>query len=97
MKASELLKLFNSRTFQLVLGAGAVSVAGLKTITIRNLAVTRTSLELASLTITDAGAIAIADPSHLRVPLCCGCCPLVYGAGCQTRSRPRCAQRRAGG
>ena len=37
MKASELLKLFNSRTCQLVLGAGAVSVAGLKTITIRNL------------------------------------------------------------
>ena len=51
MKTSELLKLFNSRTCQLVLGAGAVSVAGLKTITIRNLAVTRTSLALSSLTI----------------------------------------------
>ena len=51
MKASEFLKLFNSRTCQLVLGAGAVSVAGLKTITIRNLAVTRTSLALSSLTI----------------------------------------------
>ena len=51
LKTSELLKLFNSRTCQLVLGAGAVSVAGLKTITIRNLAVTRTSLALSSLVI----------------------------------------------
>ena len=51
MKTSELLKLFNSRTCQLVLGAGAVSVAGLKTITIRNLAITRTSLALSALVI----------------------------------------------
>ena len=43
--------MFNSRTCQLVLGAGAVSVAGLKTITIRNLAVTRTSLALSALVI----------------------------------------------
>ena len=34
------------RTCQLVLGAGAVSLAGLKTITIRNLAVTLRSLAL---------------------------------------------------
>ena len=40
--------MFNSRTCQLVLGAGAVSVAGLKTITIRNLAITRTSLALSA-------------------------------------------------
>ena len=33
------------RTCQLVLGAGAVSLAGLKTITIRNLAITLRSLE----------------------------------------------------
>jgi len=46
MKTSELLKLFNSRTCQLVLGAGAVSMAGLKTITIRNLGVTLRSLSL---------------------------------------------------
>ena len=52
VKTSELLKLFNSRTCQLVLGAGAVSVAGLKTITIRNLAITRTSLALSALVIT---------------------------------------------
>ena len=51
VKTSELLKLFNSRTCQLVLGAGAVSVAGLKTITIRNLAITRTSLALSALVI----------------------------------------------
>merc|ERR1712003_534806 len=51
IKITELLKLFNSRTCQLVLGAGAVSVAGLKTITIRHLAVTRTSLALSSLII----------------------------------------------
>ena len=35
LKVAELLKLFNSRTCQLVLGAGAVNMAGLKTITIR--------------------------------------------------------------
>lgn len=46
MKIAELLKLFNSRTCQLVLGAGAVNLAGLKTITIRNLAVTQRSLSL---------------------------------------------------
>ena len=46
MKTAELLKLFNSRTCQLVLGAGAVSMAGLKTITIRNLGVTLRSLNL---------------------------------------------------
>ena len=46
LKIAELLKLFNSRTCQLVLGAGAVSIAGLKTITIRNLGVTLRSLNL---------------------------------------------------
>jgi hypothetical protein len=35
LKTADLLKLFNSRACQLVLGAGAVSMAGLKTITIR--------------------------------------------------------------
>jgi len=45
LKLGDLLKLFNSRTCQLVLGAGAVSLAGLKTITIRNLAITLRSLE----------------------------------------------------
>jgi len=51
LKLAELLKLFNSRTCQLVLGAGAVNLAGLKTITIRNLAVTLRSLSLVSGTI----------------------------------------------
>jgi len=46
IKVVELLKLFNSRTCQLILGAGAVSMAGLKTITIRNLCVTLRSLNL---------------------------------------------------
>jgi len=36
LKTADLLKLFNSRACQLVLGAGAVSLAGLKTITIRS-------------------------------------------------------------
>jgi hypothetical protein len=36
LKTADLLKLFNSRACQLVLGAGAVSMAGLKTITIRS-------------------------------------------------------------
>ena len=48
LKMADLLKLFNSRTCQLVLGAGAVSLAGLKTITIRNLAVTLRTLSLVS-------------------------------------------------
>jgi len=48
LKIADLLKLFNSRTCQLVLGAGAVSLAGLKTITIRNLAVTLRSLAVLS-------------------------------------------------
>ena len=38
LKAAELVKFFNSRVCQLVLGAGAISVSGLRTITIRNLA-----------------------------------------------------------
>lgn len=51
LKTADLLKLFNSRTCQLVLGAGAVSTAGLKTITIRNLAITLRSLDLVAKTI----------------------------------------------
>ena len=42
-----------------MLGAGAVSVAGLKTITVRHLAVTRSSLELVT---------------RVRVVLCTGLC-----------------------
>jgi len=48
MKSAELFKLFNSRSCQLVLGAGAVNMAGLKTITIRNLAIALRSLALIS-------------------------------------------------
>ena len=33
----ELLKMFNSRTCQLILGAGALQLVGLKTITTKNL------------------------------------------------------------
>ena len=42
----ELLKTFNSRTCQLVLGAGALPLVGLKTITSRNLALASRSLQL---------------------------------------------------
>jgi len=48
IKVAEVLKLFNSRTCQLVLGTGAVSLAGLKTITIRNLSITLRSLAVVS-------------------------------------------------
>ena len=44
----ELLKTFNSRTCQLVLGAGALSLVGLKTISSRNLALASRSLQLVS-------------------------------------------------
>lgn len=43
---AELLRMFNSRSCQLVLGAGALKTAGLKTITSTNLALTSRSLQL---------------------------------------------------
>lgn len=43
---SELLRTFNSRSCQLVLGAGALQTAGLKTITSTNLALTSRALQL---------------------------------------------------
>ncbi|CAH1791272.1 unnamed protein product [Owenia fusiformis] len=42
----ELLKIFNSRTCQLVLGAGALQLVGLKTITTKNLALASRCLQL---------------------------------------------------
>ena len=45
----ELLKTFNSRTCQLVLGAGALPLVGLKTISSRNLALASRSLQLIAL------------------------------------------------
>uniref|UniRef100_A0A1I7U730 Vacuolar protein sorting-associated protein 54 n=1 Tax=Caenorhabditis tropicalis TaxID=1561998 RepID=A0A1I7U730_9PELO len=42
----ELLKVFNSRCCQLILGAGALQLVGLKTISVRNLALAGRSLEL---------------------------------------------------
>ncbi|XP_067943654.1 vacuolar protein sorting-associated protein 54-like isoform X2 [Watersipora subatra] len=45
-KLTEIIKLFNSRSSQLVLGAGALRLAGLKTITAKNLALLQSSLEL---------------------------------------------------
>ena len=46
LKTAELLKIYNSKISQLVLGAGAIIVSGLKTITIRNMALAKRSLEL---------------------------------------------------
>lgn len=46
LKTAELIKFFNSRVCQLVLGAGAINVSGLKTITIRNLALASRSVDL---------------------------------------------------
>jgi len=62
LKVAELLKLFNSRTCQLVLGAGAVNMAGLKTITIRNLAVTLRSLSLVSGVVPDIRSHLLSGP-----------------------------------
>lgn len=45
-RVCELLTLFNSRTCQLVLGAGALQLAGLKTITTRNLGLASRCLQL---------------------------------------------------
>jgi vacuolar protein sorting-associated protein 54 len=46
LKTAELMKFFNSRICQLIIGAGAISVSGLKTITIRNLALAGRSVQL---------------------------------------------------
>uniref|UniRef100_A0A673STN9 Vacuolar protein sorting-associated protein 54 n=1 Tax=Suricata suricatta TaxID=37032 RepID=A0A673STN9_SURSU len=45
-RLSDLLKYFNSRSCQLVLGAGALQVVGLKTITTKNLALSSRCLQL---------------------------------------------------
>ncbi|XP_053316120.1 vacuolar protein sorting-associated protein 54 [Spea bombifrons] len=45
-RLTELLKYFNSRSCQLVLGAGALQVVGLKTITTKNLALSSRCLQL---------------------------------------------------
>eukprot|EP00850_Spirogloea_muscicola_P018796 SM000176S03127 [mRNA] locus=s176:89841:95315:+ [translate_table: standard] len=45
-RVAELLKLFNSRTCQLVLGAGAMQVSGLKSITAKHLALASQSISL---------------------------------------------------
>ena len=45
LRAAEIIKFYNSKICQLVLGVGAISVSGLKTITIRNLALARRSLQ----------------------------------------------------
>lgn len=47
----ELLKLFNSRTCQLILGAGALQISGLKTISTKNLALASRCLQLVILLI----------------------------------------------
>uniref|UniRef100_A0A914UTW1 Vacuolar protein sorting-associated protein 54 n=1 Tax=Plectus sambesii TaxID=2011161 RepID=A0A914UTW1_9BILA len=46
IKLVELLKNFNSRTCQLILGAGALQLVGLKTISVRNLALASRCLQL---------------------------------------------------
>ncbi|KAI5089780.1 vacuolar protein sorting-associated protein 54, partial [Silurus meridionalis] len=46
IRMTDLLKLFNSRSCQLVLGAGALQVVGLKTITTKNLALVARCLQL---------------------------------------------------
>ena len=51
-KLVELLKTFNSRTCQLVMGAGALQLVGLKTISTKNLALASRSLQLALLLVT---------------------------------------------
>ncbi|XP_022090825.1 vacuolar protein sorting-associated protein 54-like [Acanthaster planci] len=45
----EILQMFNSRSCQLILGAGALQVVGLKTITTKNLALTSRCLQLVTL------------------------------------------------
>ena len=46
LKVAEIMKFFNSRICQLIIGAGAISVSGLKTITIRNLALAQRAVQL---------------------------------------------------
>ena len=46
LKSAEIIKFYNSRICQLILGVAAISVSGLKTITIRNLALAKQSLQV---------------------------------------------------
>ena len=46
LKTAEMMKFFNSRICQLIIGAGAISVSGLKTITVRNLALAQRAVQL---------------------------------------------------
>ena len=48
LKSAEIIKFYNSRICQLILGVAAISVSGLKTITIRNLALAKQSLQVQS-------------------------------------------------
>ncbi|KAL3268454.1 hypothetical protein HHI36_007565 [Cryptolaemus montrouzieri] len=62
---SELLRMFNSRSCQLVLGAGALKTAGLKTITSTNLALTSRSLQLVLWIIPISELILVQYPMNL--------------------------------
>lgn len=68
-RAAELLKLFNARSCALVLGAGALQCAGLKSITAKHLALCSQSLALAGAALPHArAALARALPPQ-RAPL----------------------------
>jgi vacuolar protein sorting-associated protein 54 len=49
LKSAEIIKFYNSRICQLIIGVGAINVSGLKTITIRNLALAKQSLQVTRL------------------------------------------------
>lgn len=46
LKTAEMVKFYNSKICQLIIGAGAISVSGLKTITVRNLALAQRTIQL---------------------------------------------------
>ena len=69
-KTAELLRVFNSRTSQLVLGAGAMRTAGLRSITAKHLALATESVRLFALvTPLASNALSPALPESRRVGL----------------------------
>ena len=55
-RVCELLSLFNSRTCQLILGAGALQLVGLKTITTKNLALASRCLQVININAVYSGS-----------------------------------------
>ncbi|XP_078261821.1 vacuolar protein sorting-associated protein 54 isoform X2 [Rhinoraja longicauda] len=76
-RLADLLKHFNSRSCQLVLGAGALQVVGLKTITTKNLALASRCLQLWACRVVSGACVNLALPCVLPTALASRCLQLI--------------------